>query len=57
MWLWQEWLPVIFMKNVSLSNRPFILATRLGLFGVFLILAILVKLAWRRKKINRERAR
>jgi len=49
MWFWQEWLPKIFMKNVSLADRPFILGTRLGLAGIFLILVILVFVAWRRK--------
>jgi len=57
MWFWQEWLPIIFMKNVSKANRPFILGTRLGLLLVFIILAILVKIAWRRKKAASERIR
>jgi SNF family Na+-dependent transporter len=50
MWFWQEWLPVIFMKNVAAANKPFILATRLGLLLVFLTLALLVKIAWRYKR-------
>jgi len=49
MWFAQEWLPIIFMKNVSAQNRPFILATRLGLLALFLALAVLVKLAWKKK--------
>jgi len=49
MWLWQEWLPVILMKNVAVANKPFILATRLGLLLIFLVLALLVKIAWRYK--------
>lgn len=57
MWFWQEWLPIIFMKNVSSINQPFILGTRLGLLLIFLILAVLVKIAWRRKKIEAERIR
>lgn len=48
-WFYQEWIPVILMKNVSSANRPYILATRLGLALIFIILAILVKIAWRRK--------
>lgn len=52
MWFWQEWIPIIFMKNVSLADRPFILATRFGLLLIFLILATLVKIAWRRKRIQ-----
>jgi len=57
MWFWQEWLPIIFMKNVSLTNRAFILGTRLGLLLIFLILAVLVKVAWRRKRTEAERMR
>jgi len=49
MWFAQEWLPVIFMKNVSAANQPFILATRIGLFALFLTLAALVKIAWKNK--------
>jgi hypothetical protein len=50
MWLWQEWIPIIFMDKVSAANRPFILATRIGIILMFLVLAILVKIAWRRKR-------
>jgi SNF family Na+-dependent transporter len=54
MWFWQEWLPIIFMKNVSSANRIFVLGTRIGLGSIFLALAILVKIAWRRKRIKLE---
>lgn len=50
MWFWQEWLPTILMKNVSVENRPFIFATRAVLLAIFLALAVLVKIAWRRKR-------
>jgi len=50
MWFWQEWLPIILMKNVSLENRIYILGTRLGLILIFFILSLLVKIAWRRRK-------
>jgi hypothetical protein len=49
-WLWQEWLSVIFMKAVAPQNHIYIIATRIGLFSIFIILAILVKIAWRKKK-------
>ena len=49
MWFKQEWLPIIFMKNVSYTDRLFVLGTRLGLLIVFLVLAFLVKVAWQRK--------
>jgi SNF family Na+-dependent transporter len=50
MWFWQQWLPVIVMKNVSVADRLYVLGTRLGLLLMFLVLAIMVKIAWRRKK-------
>jgi NSS family neurotransmitter:Na+ symporter len=56
-WFWQEWLSIIFMKNSSAANRPFILGTRLGLLLIFLILGILVKIAWRRKRIEAQKFR
>ena len=35
MWLWQEWIPVIMMKNVAEADKPFVLATRMGLLAGF----------------------
>jgi len=57
MWFWQEWLPIIFMKNVSAADRPFIFGTRLVLLLIFLTLAVLLKVAWRRKREQEERFR
>ncbi len=51
-WLFQEWLPIIFMTNIPEANKPFVLATRVGLIGLFIILAILVKIAWSRKRLT-----
>lgn len=53
-WFWQEWIPIIFMKNVSPDCRPYILATRIVLLFLFVVLCLLVKIAWRRNKIVRE---
>jgi len=55
MWFIQEWLPIIMMKNVSSLDKPFVFGTRLGLLLIFVILAVLVKIAWRRKKPHGER--
>ena len=52
-WFWQEWVPIILMKNVESSNFSYILFTRIGLVLVFLVLALLVKLAWRHKKMTK----
>jgi len=49
MWFVQEWLPKIMMKNIAGVDKPYILATRLGLLLVFAILAILVKISWKRR--------
>ena len=49
-WFFQEWLPIIRMDNVSAESRPYVLATRIGLCLLFLTLAILVKIAWRKRK-------
>ncbi|MCM8801333.1 MAG: sodium-dependent transporter [Candidatus Omnitrophica bacterium] len=56
-WLWQEWLPIILMRNVSSTRQIYILVTRAGLLLIFLVLAVLVKLAWKRKKAMMERLR
>ncbi|MFA5090482.1 MAG: sodium-dependent transporter [Candidatus Omnitrophota bacterium] len=57
MWFYQEWIPIIFMKNVSSVNRPVILFTRIGLAAIFLFLAILVKIAWRKRRLKEEMMR
>ena len=54
-WFMQEWLPIIMMKNVSAINKPFIFCTRLGLLLIFVVLAVLVKMAWRRRKLSAKR--
>ncbi len=55
-WFFQEWLPIIRMDNVLPENRMYIMATRVGLWLLFLTLAILVKIAWRKRKVKGEKA-
>jgi len=50
MWLTQEWLPFIMMKNVSPENQNYVLGTRLALITVFIALATMVKIAWSKKR-------
>ncbi|MEW5895863.1 MAG: sodium-dependent transporter [Candidatus Omnitrophota bacterium] len=52
MWFFQEWLPVILMTNIPEQNRIYILATRAGLFLIFTTIALMVKIAWRRKRLE-----
>ena len=49
-WFFQEWLPIISMKNVPEANRFAVMLTRTGLVGIFVVLATLVKIAWKRRK-------
>ncbi len=50
MWLWQEWLPFIFMENVAPEDRTCVLTTRVVLLVLLAVLACMVKIAWRRKR-------
>jgi len=56
-WFIQKWLPIIRMDGVSGANRPYIMATRVGLSLLFLVLAIMVKVAWGRRERSGRRAR
>ncbi len=51
-WLVKDGLPVILMQNISPANRPYILGTRLMLLVLFIGLAVLLKIAWRRRKLT-----
>ena len=51
-WFYQEGAPVILMKGANPVDKPYILGIRIMLLGIFLILAILVKIAWRKRKIK-----
>ena len=49
-WFYQEGIPTIMMRGVSGGDMPFIMGTRILLILLFAVLAILVKIAWRRKR-------
>ncbi|NQT46960.1 MAG: sodium-dependent transporter [Candidatus Omnitrophica bacterium] len=51
-WFYQEGIPTIMLKGVSAADKPFVLGTRIALLGLFSLLAILVKIAWRKRKIK-----
>lgn len=53
-WLWQDWLPIIMMQGVSSENLPYILGTRIGLVLLFIFLAVLVKLAWKKRELSNK---
>jgi hypothetical protein len=54
MWFWQDWLSVIAMRNVSQENRPYVLATRIGLVIFFGILAFLVFHVWQKRQQRQD---
>jgi len=49
-WLYQEGMPVILMKGANPGDKPYILGIRIMLLGIFLSLAIFVKIAWQKRK-------
>lgn len=51
-WFYQQGIPTILMKNVPVENKPYILATRVILLTIFIILAVMVKIAWRKRKVK-----
>ncbi|MFH1339526.1 MAG: sodium-dependent transporter [Candidatus Omnitrophota bacterium] len=55
-WFVQQGLPVILMQDVPRENRTIVLCTRIGLLLFFLVLSLLIKIAWsRRKTVEGER--
>jgi len=54
-WFYQEGIPTILMKNVPIADKPYVLATRVVLVLIFITLVVLVKIAWRRRKMKTYR--
>lgn len=54
MWIFQDWAPVIAMKNVAEDNLPYVRSTRILLVLMFLALSALVWLAWNKQKVRRR---
>ncbi|MFC1517611.1 sodium-dependent transporter [Candidatus Margulisiibacteriota bacterium] len=53
-WLVQQGVPFMLMKDVPAANIPYVLATRIGLLVMLVVLAILVKIAWRKKRMAKK---
>jgi SNF family Na+-dependent transporter len=49
-WFWQDWRGIILMKNVPAENKPYILATRIGLLVFFGLLVYLVFHSWSKRE-------
>ena len=55
-WFYQEGIPTILMKGVSPLDKPYVLGIRIMLLGMLLVLAIMVKVAWRKRTLKRGKA-
>lgn len=49
-WFYQQAIPILFMRGIEQSDKPYILGIRLMLLGIFFTLAVLVKIAWQKRK-------
>ena len=50
-WIWQQGIPTLLMQGVSAEDKPFVLMTRLILAGMFGLIAVLVNVAWRNRRL------
>ncbi|MFT5206948.1 MAG: NSS family neurotransmitter:Na+ symporter [Candidatus Omnitrophota bacterium] len=48
-WIIQQGLPTLLMEGVADAQKPYILATRIGLLSLMGVLAVLVNKAWKRR--------
>jgi len=54
-WFIQEGLPTIMMEKVGEADKAFVLGTRIGLVLLFATLAVLVRVAWKKRQRKREK--
>jgi NSS family neurotransmitter:Na+ symporter len=53
-WFVEDWIPLILMKGIPGENIPYVLGTRLGILAMFVVLCILVRMAWKRRQRQEE---
>lgn len=51
-WVIQNWKSLVSMSNIPEANRPYVFWTRAGMLILFGALALLVNIAWRKRKKN-----
>ncbi len=52
LWIVQDWIPVLVMRDVAHENAPYIIGTRVALVLLFAVLAFLVWKAWQRRRLK-----
>ncbi|NQT07330.1 MAG: sodium-dependent transporter [Candidatus Omnitrophica bacterium] len=55
-WGFQKGRSVLFMEGIAAGDRPYIFMTRIILLALVLILAVLIKLSWRKKRLGLRQA-
>lgn len=50
-WFFQEGLDIISMKNIPVENIPYVILTRIGLLILFITLAVLVRIAMKKREL------
>lgn len=49
-WFWQDWRPIIMLKGVADADRPYVLATRIGILVLLSLMLVLIRIAWKRRE-------
>ncbi len=49
-WTVKDGIPTLLMRDVQAADKPYVLGTRIFLVGLFILLSVLVKIAWQRRK-------
>ncbi|GBR76746.1 solute carrier families 5 and 6-like protein, partial [Candidatus Termititenax persephonae] len=47
-WFWQDAVPKFLLANVSAADKPYIIGTWIVMLALFLLLLVLIKIAWRK---------
>ena len=53
-WVFQKGRSVITMEGVLAADRPYIFMTRMVLLGLVLVIGVMIKLSWRRRRIKAQ---
>ncbi len=51
-WSVKDGIPLLLMRGVRPEDKPYILGTSIFLVGLFVLLSVLVKIAWKKKVRN-----
>ena len=52
-WFIKDGIPVILMRGVPAADKPFVLGTRIFLIALFVLLSVLVKIVWGKRRLKK----